>query len=117
MQIGDVARQGDVLIEMVASIPKKDLKEKKDKIIALGEATNHAHRIGLKDEAVLLTMNNDMFIKAEGGFGVHHVNLLHPDLLPGGDNDLHNPIQLPAGNFRVIQQQEYTPESWRRVSD
>lgn len=96
-------RQGDVLIQKVQFIPKTAVKQPKC-ILALGEATGHAHQI--KEGAYLL-------IDTDGAKYVdvidHEATIVHEE---------HGPIVLEGpAVYRIIQQREYTPEEIRNVRD
>lgn len=86
-------RQGDLLLKEVVRLPHK-LREIKNKILAEGEMSGHAHII--VDGAVYETINmenNQMFAIAG-----KNTTLIH---------DEHNPIKLPSGLYHVIRQREY----------
>lgn len=99
----EMYRQGDVLIQKVQFIPKKAVKQEKC-VLALGEATGHAHQI--KDGAYLLIDTDGA--KYIDVFG-QSATVVH---------DEHGPITLEGpAVYRVIQQREYTPEEIRNVAD
>jgi hypothetical protein len=94
-------RQGDVLIERVATIPQTAVKQKGRVILAHGEATGHAHEIhehgeAWKDSEVLI-------VKTKKRSAVKHQE--------------HAPIPLKRGSYRVTRQREYSPEAIRNVAD
>ena len=99
-------RQGDVCLIPVATIPKGAKPVKRDNgrvILAYGEVTGHAHAI-VEDGAVMLTV-------AEGATFVRlakKAQLLHEE---------HATIDLPAGDYEVRTQREYTPAAIVRVRD
>ena len=96
-------RQGDVLIRKVQRIPQAAVKQEKC-ILALGEATGHAHQI---TEGAVLWLDTDLakYVEVLGA----EATIVHEE---------HGPITLlgPAV-YRVIQQMEYTPTEIRNVRD
>lgn len=103
-------RQGDVALVRVDEIPSdaKACKVKGDVILAYGEVTGHAHRFaegsvkpfakgGAWDPAA------ERYIQALEGATLRH--------------EEHSAIQLPPGNYRVIQQVEYSPSGILAVAD
>lgn len=102
-------RQGDVLIEKVENIPSS-AKKVKTKVVAEGEG-HHEHIVS--DEVDILLENENMFLAVSENGTLEHV-------VKGTKSKAeHNTINLPAGNYRVIQQQEYDPyeEIIRQVLD
>jgi hypothetical protein len=100
-------RQGDVLFRKVESIPDGKRKKRLSGHILEGEVTGHIHRIAEAQlvDAEVLEVGETMFlsVSAEGG-----VSIIHEE---------HNPITLPAGNYEVVRQREYSPEEIRNVAD
>ena len=106
-------RQGDVLIERVESIPKDAKKRKREEglvILARGEATGHHHSFGSRRVSMYAVADEYerlgsgfVEIKTQGGALLRHQE--------------HAPIDVPAGNYRVIRQREYSPEDLRLVAD
>lgn len=103
-QIGSFARQGDVRIVMVSSIPKGNRKPQADGCLAYGEVTGHAHKVSSLEDAGLFHVGDGMFLSV----GENGVNIIHEE---------HDTINLPAGDFQVIIQKEYAPEAIRNVQD
>lgn len=102
-------RQGDVLVERVASLPAKLTKIPREKgrvILAHGEVTGHAHAI--EDKRVELFTS-----EVETGVTFLEVRAAMAAL----KHDEHSTIELPAGNYRVTRQREYSPEAIRNVAD
>ena len=97
-------RQGDVLFTEVKSVPKR-CKIRKNGHILEGEATGHIHRIADLDAAEVLESGEQLYlsVNAEGG-----VSILHED---------HRTLELPAGNYEIMRQREYSPETIRNVRD
>lgn len=111
-------RQGDILITEVAKgdeVPElKAGNVKADSIIALGEATGHAHVV--KGDAVLHAISLDNMYIAVGPDG----GLVSHEALPGvevTDEDYHNPIELKEGTYTAVRQREYDETSLRYVAD
>lgn len=106
-------RQGDILIHPVAeeAVPAvvralqpvaRDLRGRI--VLALGEATGHAHALHAPGE---LFRDGDP----------RTPDYLH---LPGGgrlSHEEHAAITLPSGWFRIVRQREYIPGSVRMVAD
>ena len=104
-----MARQGDVLIVSVDTIPDGAKKVRRDRgriVLAYGEVTGHAHAISDR-RAELLSHRDleDRFLRvlAEGG-----VDLVHEE---------HAIITIPRGDYLVRRQVEYTPAAIRQVAD
>ena len=98
-----MVRQGDVLVMSCAAIPKTATKQDKC-ILALGEATGHAHQI--KTDA-LLWVDSD---------GTKYVEVYGSEATI--DHEEHGPIVLAGpAIYRVVQQREYSPEEIRNVAD
>lgn len=91
-------RQGDVLIIPVKSIPESAAEMQRDNgrvILAYGEVTGHAHAIK-HTSAVMLADNDNRYLRL-----VEEVPLIHEE---------HNTINLPAGNYRIVIQREWSLE-------
>jgi len=111
-------RQGDVLIERIASIPTAAKKQKRSKriILAHGEVTGHHHSLVTRDpadwwkEGEIPTTNEKPSILA---------GELFLSLPEGGEvtHQEHGTIALPKGDYRVTRQREYSPEAIRNVKD
>lgn len=91
-------RHGDLLIMPVASIPKgtKKTKKSKERILAYGEVTGHAHRLSSGEVTEL---------KGVTYFSVKETTLL--------THEEHGPLKFEPGNYKVIHQVEYSPEYGR----
>jgi hypothetical protein len=104
-----MARQGDVLIEQVNTIPADTKPVPRDGgrvILAYGEVTGHAHAIlepsvTLKEQK--LAAGIARYLDAPEGATLQH--------------EEHSTLTLPPGQYRVIQQREYSPEAIRNVRD
>jgi len=97
------ARQGDVLILSATAIPNTATKHARC-VLALGEATGHAHQI--KEDAFLwVDTDGTKYIEVFGS----EATVKHEE---------HGPIVLAGpAIYQVVQQREYTPEEIRNVQD
>ncbi len=106
-------RQGDILIvpvpedEVPAAVRESPPAPRDDRgrmVLALGEATGHAHAIAAPGE---LRRDPDPLVPD------------HMHLPSGGRlvHEEHGAISLPKGWFRVIRQREYVPGAVRVVAD
>jgi hypothetical protein len=111
-------RQGDVLIERINTIPTSAKPQKRARrvILAHGEVTGHHHTLETRDpadwwkEGEISTANTkpstlagELFVNLKSGGFVTHQE--------------HAKIELPAGNYRITRQREYSPEAIRNVAD
>lgn len=106
-------RQGDVLVVGVEKIPTEAKKRKREGglvILARGEATGHHHSFGSR--RVNMYAVADEFERLGSGF----IEIQTPSGAQLRHQE-HAPIKVPAGNYRVIRQREYTPEELRLVAD
>ncbi len=100
-----IYRQGDVLLIQVEKIPadaKPVERENGRVVLAHGEVTGHSHAISLPN-AALLTVGAARFLEVMEAVALEH--------------EEHSSIQLPAANYRVLIQKEYTPKELRSVKD
>jgi hypothetical protein len=95
-------RQGDLLFVRCDSIPDGAV-EVADGIIARGETTGHAHRLQIGRGGALMLLAGVAYIRAR-----YQATIVHEE---------HGTIVLPAGDWQVSRQREYTPNSWRQVAD
>jgi hypothetical protein len=111
-------RQGDVLIEAIAAIPANAKKQNGSKavILAHGEVTGHHHQLETKDPADWWKEGEIATTNAKPSTLVGEIFLALPQ---GGmvTHQEHSTIELPAGNYRVVRQREYSPEEIRNVQD
>lgn len=104
-----IYRQGDVLIERVAEVPRNTKPVKRENgliILARGEATGHHHSISDRSCALLeAPETTDRFLRIGAtGAAVEHQE--------------HDTINLPGpAKYRVRRQREYAPEAIRNVAD
>ncbi|MEV0196232.1 hypothetical protein [Nonomuraea sp. NPDC050691] len=101
-------RQGDILVVPVAEVPewvKSAPSSPRDGrgrlVLALGEATGHAHAVP-GPGAFVHDPRGDYLNLPQGGRLVH---------------EEHATISLPRGWFRVVRQREYVPGTYRLVAD
>jgi hypothetical protein len=102
-------RQGDVLIIPVKQLPKNLQPVEREGgrvVLAHGEVTGHAHAI--KDQRAALFRDPKLAAIFMHVSGDETVALEH---------DEHETINLPAGNYQVIRQREYSPQEIRNVAD
>ena len=98
-------RQGDVLIQEVASVPASATETKRDNgrvILAYGEVTGHAHAI-IDPMTVKLSDGIEEYLQVAEVAAIRH--------------EEHSTITLPAANYRIVHQREYTPERIVAVRD
>lgn len=102
-------RQGDVLLVPIpdSELPETVVPVARDErgslVLALGEATGHAHAVGARD-ADLLADADDVdrrFLRI-----VTDAVLAHEE---------HDPIPLPPGLYQVVRQREYVLGQWSRT--
>ncbi len=102
-------RQGDILLLSVPDIHKDARPVPRDRgriVLALGEATGHAHAIADPEATLLEAPFRQRFLHvlAEGGVLLSH--------------EEHHSILVPQGTYEVRRQREYEPGSaWRMVAD
>lgn len=108
-------RQGDVLVVAIDQLPAgcepEKLREPHRVVLAYGEVTGHAHAIAAdqvksfttKEPVPVFDWNAERFLQVETKAFLRH--------------EEHATHELPAGNYAVIQQREYSPEEIRRVAD
>lgn len=99
-------RQGDILIVRIGEIPA-DAKPidpgARGYVLAEGEVTGHAHAIAASPDVQAMSLEGQLFLRCAAP-----VNVTHEE---------HDWVTLPEGDYRVIQQVEYTPAELRRVLD
>ena len=98
-------RQGDVLFRRIDSIPNAPEKKKRENgVVAYGEATGHTHAVADLQAAEVLEIGEGLYVRVgESGVSIRHQE--------------HGPIDLPAGDYAVTIQREYSPERNRSVAD
>ncbi|SRR6266542_6843416 len=100
----EIYRQGDVLIKRIQKLPKQTATPRLNGILAYGEVTGHAHKVDDLAHAEVLEIENGLYLRV----GEEGVRVIHEE---------HGAIMLPAGNYEVEIQREYTPEEIRNVAD
>jgi hypothetical protein len=102
-----MARQGDVLVRRVDSMPtavkKVDWKKEGRVILAYGEVTGHAHALDMSFATMFQTEEGQRFINVIEGAALSH--------------EEHATVTPQPGVYEVIQQREYTPQAIRNVED
>ena len=112
------AHQGDVFIKYVDNMTTMENLEPVERdehgryVLALGEASGHAHAIHNKSVALF----RDKVSGAVFGIAVKDYTLYHEYSNRKLTAD-HALIQFPIGNFQVKQQRCYTPEAIKNVAD
>ena len=101
-------RQGDIyFVKLDEEIDSANATAVKNGIIAKGETTGHAHRVSpssMAQGALLSLIGRSMFLRSpEAGTTIVH--------------DEHGPLELPAGSYAVVPQQEFDGLRWRQVLD
>lgn len=104
------AAQGDLLIMKIDEIPSGVVeKEAEDgKIIVAHSETGHSHYIKAA-EARFYGDADPMVCYLQVDVSA---TLIH-----NRSFDTHEPLTIPAGNYVMKRQREWTPEGWRKVED
>jgi hypothetical protein len=100
-----IIRQGDILLRKLESVPKgRVYEEVKDKVVAVGEATGHNHKIqGQKSRVLRDSGSGQLLVELQEA-----AELVHEE---------HGLIHLEPGVFEVLRQREYNPIENRMVND
>lgn len=99
-------RQGDVLLIPVNDLPENLSEVPRENgrlILAHGEATGHAHAVTSREAVLLESLTGDRYLSLSKSTILTHEEHAHPE--------------LPAGNYRVVRQREYTPAGIINVAD
>ena len=99
-----VYRQGDVFIIPIKEQVNTAMRSARRSVLAEGEVTGHAHRVGDPKTADVFTSAGEMFLDVVAA----ESTITHEE---------HGPITLPKGLYKVRIQREYSPEEIRRVID
>lgn len=115
-----IFRQGDVLLVALAAaaaLPagaKQIPFEKRGIVLALGEATGHAHVLQLPrtkaERPTYWDAGAERFVQLLAAQPLKHTN-------PDGTQADHDPIALAPGLYQQGFQVEYSPEELRNVAD
>jgi hypothetical protein len=93
-------------------LPRGKRQKRSNATVAFGELTGHSHRLALEDQdaAEVLEIGDGIFVRISrsGGSIEGGATFIHEE---------HGPVRLPAGNYQVTIQREYTPEKIRSVLD
>lgn len=96
-------RQGDVMIQAVASIPRDALR-RSDLVLAEGALTEHRHEVRPPRTAQLFELEGTLFLEVSEP----SAEVVHPE---------HGPIPLERGIYRIWRQREFDGGSARFVMD
>jgi hypothetical protein len=111
-------RQGDVLIERIAEIPKAAVKQMPSEkiILAHGEVTGHCHLLKTKLPAEWFQLDETL---PAGRQAAALAGKLFVSLPAAGvvEHPEHAALNLPPGRYRVTRQREYSPGAIRDVAD
>jgi len=106
--------QGDVLFLRVQTAPEPS-KRIEDGVVERGEGTGHCHRIPPQLVAAVLfyvAANGNRYIKNADPLPiVHDIGSDDPNA------EKHKDVVLPAGEWQVVNQKEYTPTGYARMVD
>jgi hypothetical protein len=105
-EAGDLGRQGDILVERVAEIPKSLKQVDGRKVLAEGEATGHVHElVGEADlfRAEDIAEMEESFMRVDAEAAVEHAE--------------HGAIPLPPADYQATRQRQYAPEAPVYVGD
>jgi len=97
-------RQGDVLVERVASIPQDASELPRDGgriVLAYGEVTGHAHAIHEPNVTMLRAANAEVFLRVAEPAVLRH--------------EEHTHVAIQPGLYRVVRQREWTDDDEPRV--
>lgn len=100
----DLYRQGDVLIRRIDELPTQKLVKRASGVLAEGEVTGHAHRVEDLTATEVYECGEGLYMRV----GAEGVRIVHEE---------HAPIVLPAGDYEIVRQREYSPEEIRNVAD
>ncbi len=112
----DQAAQGDLLIRRVDAIPAsaKPMKAEGGNFIVAHSETGHHHVIAERPGVRVFVTEDPMVSYLLVIEATEKTEALLEHLR---GHDTHETIAIPAGNFELRRQREYTPEGWRRVAD
>ena len=96
-------RQGDVFLIATSSLPVAGRMERRP-VLAEGELTGHAHRLGDPASGRVFSVGSDLYLEVLADTAT----IVHEE---------HGPVTLPRGGYAVRIQREYSPQEIRRVVD
>lgn len=105
MRVGEMVRQGDVMLVRVADRGQHGQPVKREAgrlVLAHGEVTGHAHAVATQG-AEMFWSEDQVFLRL-----IERGELTHEE---------HDTITLDRGLYRVVRQREYSPEATRNVAD
>lgn len=105
-------RQGDVMFKLVGDLPDGDRKKRDNGTVAYGEVTGHSHRLSVLESAEVLEIGDGLFVSVS-----EHGISLEGDNVATFVHEEHGAITLPAGNYQVVIQREYSPLAVTSVID
>lgn len=95
-------RQGDVMLQQVAQLPRDVKPVRGPVILAYGEVTGHCHEI-MSGAQLFQTAGGQRFVMVTDA-----AQLTHQE---------HAALDIEAGVYQVLRQREYFPEEIRQVAD
>lgn len=100
--------QGDVLFRRISTLPKDNLSEVKEKIVAHSE-TGHHHSFDA---------NANVFVYSTKDQLVSYLKVEQPAVLKHRrDFDTHEEIMFDIGIYEIRRQRENSPDGWKIVVD
>lgn len=101
-------QQGDVILKVIKKIPNGDRIQtelSKNRILAEGEATGHAHRIEDQEGVEVFSVMNQLYAIIAKETVLRH--------------EEHHPIKLPSGLYEVgiVREYDHFAEEARKVAD
>lgn len=106
-----IYRQGDVLFRRIDKLPAGERRKRENATVAYGEVTGHSHQLAIADREVaeVLEIGEGLYVHVSAdGIRIEGATVVHEE---------HGPINLPAGDYAVTIQREYSPEEVRSVID
>ena len=96
-------RQGDVLLVRVDEAPEgRRVKPQRGRLIlAEGEATGHNHSVAVRDAELIDAGAKGVFLRIMAGATTL-------------DHQEHASVTLPAGDYKIVRQREYVPQTLPR---
>lgn len=110
------AAQGDLLLRRIDSIPAnaRPFAPENGNFIVAHSETGHHHVIAARPNVSVFVTDDPMvsYLQVLEATDATETLLEHLRSF-----DTHETIIIPAGNYEIRRQREYTPEGWRRVAD